>query len=526
MSQPFANNKNLNKKTNFKNINSNFIEILDTTLRDGEQTEGVSFSANEKLAIAKKLLKEVNVDRIEIASAKVSEGEQESCRAIFTWAKENKLLDKVEVLGFVDYNKSVDWINEAGGCVINILCKGSEKHCREQLNKTPKQHFSDIKNTIAYAHSKGLVVNAYLEDFSNGIKNSKRYVYDLVKVLNENNVKRVLLADTLGIFSPNEVEEYVSLLVKKFKDQQFDFHAHNDYGLATANSLAAINAGCNGVHVTVNGLGERTGNAALEQVVPSVADFTPLKTRVNEKKLAQVSRLVELFSKRRVSKNSPIIGDVVFTQTAGIHADGDKKGGLYKSKLSAKRFGRKTTYALGKLSGKASVSMALKQLGIILEEDEVKRVLAKVVALGEKKEFVSKEDLLFLVDTVKNNGIQKSFKIRKYELVSSSKRKPNAKISVLMDGKKYKASAYGDGGYDAFVTALKKIFKMKKMNFPELSDYEVRIPVGGKTDALVETKITWKRGNKIFKTVGVSTDQIEAAIKATEKMVNIIMKLN
>jgi len=533
VSQPFVNKKNLNKKTNFKNekinlrkTNANFVEIMDTTLRDGEQTEGVSFSINEKLSIAKKLLQDVKVDRIEIASAKVSEGEKESCCAIFSWAKENQLLDRVEVLGFVDINKSVDWINEAGGCVINLLCKGSEKHCRRQLNKTPKQHFNDIKKTIEYAHSKNFVVNAYLEDFSNGIKSSKKYVYDLVKVLNKNKVKRILLADTLGIFSPVDVEKYVSLLVKKFAGQQFDFHAHNDYGLATANSLASINAGCLGLHVTVNGLGERTGNAALEQIVPGVADFTLLKTRVNEKKLAQVSRLVELFSKRRVAKNSPIIGGVVFTQTAGIHADGDKKGELYKSKLSAKRFGRKTTYALGKLSGKASVSMALKQLGIILGEDEVKQVLAKVVALGEKKEFVSKEDLLFLVDTVKNNGVQKSFKIKKYELFSSSKRKPNAKISVLIDGKKYKANAFGDGGYDAFVTALKKIFKMKKMHFPELNDYEVRIPVGGKTDALVETKITWKSGNKKFETVGVSTDQIEAAIKATEKMVNIIMKLN
>ena len=436
------------------------------------------------------------------------------------------MLDRVEVLGFVDYNKSIDWINEAGGRVINLLCKGSEKHCREQLKKSPKQHFLDIKNTIEYAHSKGFTINTYLEDFSNGIKNSKEYVYDLVKILNQNKVKRILLADTLGIFSPLEVEKYISPLIKKFKEQHFDFHVHNDYGLAVANSLAAVNAGCTGVHVTVNGLGERTGNTALEQIVPSMNDFTNLKTGVDEKKLAQVSRLVELFSKIRVAKNSPIIGDVVFTQTAGIHADGDKKGGLYKSKLSAKRFGRKTTYALGKLSGKASVEMALKQMGLLLEESEVKRVLEKVVALGEKKEFVSKEDLLFLVDTVKNNGLQQDFKIIKYELISSSKIKPNAKISVLMNGKSYKATAYGDGGYDAFVTALKKIFEQKKLYFPELSDYEVRIPVGGKTDALVETKITWKRGNKTFQTVGVSTDQIEAAIKATEKMVNIILKLN
>ena len=468
----------------------------------------------------------MKVDRIEITSARVSPGEQKTCKVIFDWAKKNNCLSKVEVLEFVDHNKSVDWINEAGGKVINLLCKGSEKHCRQQLNKTPKEHFSDIKKTILYAHEKGFVVNAYLEDFSNGIKTSEKYVFDLVKVLNKNKVKRIMLADTLGLFSPKEVEKYVTLLVNKFKTQQFDFHAHNDYGLAVANSIAAVNAGCCGVHVTVNGLGERTGNAPLEQMVPAIIDFTNKKIKAEEKQLASASHLVELFSKRRMAKNAPIVGSVVFTQTAGIHADGDKKGNLYVSKLSPKRFGRKTRYALGKLSGKASISMALKQLGVVLDEKELKLVLKKVVELGEKKEFVSKEDLLFLVDNVKNNEIKKLFKIRKYEILSSSKRKLKATLSVRFEGKKYKASAYGDGGYDAFVTALKKIFKQKKMHFPELTDYEVRIPVGGKTDALVETKITWKRGNKVIETVGVSTDQIEAAIFATEKMVNVILKIN
>lgn len=518
MIYPFVNNS----KINSQNTDSNFIEIMDTTLRDGEQTEGVSFSKNEKFAIAKKLLTDVKVDRIEITSAKVSEGEKETCKLIFDWAKKNNFLEKVEVLGFVDYNKSVDWINDAGGKVINLLCKGSKNHCENQLNKKPKEHFKDIEKTIFYAKEKNFIVNVYLEDFSNGIKEKNNYVIDLIKVLKKNSVKRVLLADTLGILSTKEVEFYINDLVKKFPTIHFDFHAHNDYGLATANSFTAIMSGVKGVHTTINGLGERTGNTPLEEIVPLINDFSKFKVNVDEKKLQSISRLVELFSRYRVSKNKPIVGVNVFTQTAGIHADGDKKGQLYISKLSSKRFGRNTRYALGKLSGKSSISLTLKNYGIFLEENELKEVLNKVIMLGDKKEYVSKEDLLFIVDEVRKNNIKKDFEVLDYKILVSKNKKPLAKIKVNFIGKKFISSSFGTGGFDAFIKSLKKIFKKKNFSFPKLEDYEVRIPVGGRTDALVETKIIWKRANRTIETIGVSTDQTDAAIKSTEKMVNIL----
>jgi (R)-citramalate synthase len=503
--------------------NSSFVEIMDTTLRDGEQTDGVSFNSTEKLVLAKKLLIDVKVDRIEIASSRVSDGEKNSCKQIFDWAKRENLIDKIEVLGFVDYNKSIDWIFESGGKVINLLCKGSKKHCTQQLNKKPKEHFQDIKKTMDYAHSKGFIVNAYLEDFSNGIQEDEKYVFELTKNLLDFGVCRIMLADTLGVFSTQQTEKYVKLMCKKFPKTRFDFHAHNDYGLASANTLSAVMSGASGAHTTVNGLGERTGNASLETVVPIINDFSEKKTRVNETRLPSISALVELFSKRRIEKNHPIIGSAVFTQTAGIHADGDKKGNLYKTKLSAKRFGRSTNYSLGKLSGKASIEMALRDYGIILEEDQLKKLLKKVIELGDKKENVTKEDLLFLLD--ENSNGNKLFKIIDYSIISKSMSKPIAKIKVNFEGKKYSSQSTGDGGYDAFIKAIQKIFEKKKMSFPKLLDYEVRIPVGGHTDALVETRILWKRGNRKIETIGVSTDQMEAALRATEKMINIILKV-
>src|SRR6476620_9641262 len=164
-------------------IHSRHIEIMDTTLRDGEQTSGVSFSAPEKLTIAQLLLTEVKVDRIEVASARVSDGEFNAVKGITKWAKANGLLDKVEVLTFVDGETSVNWMIEAGAKVMNLLTKGSLNHLTHQLKKTPEQHFSDVAKVIALANSKDLQCNVYLEDWSNGMRNSREYVFQYLDFL-------------------------------------------------------------------------------------------------------------------------------------------------------------------------------------------------------------------------------------------------------------------------------------------------------------------------------------------------------
>ena len=166
------------------------LEIMDTTLRDGEQTSGVSFNSVEKLNIARILLEEVKIDRIEVASARVSEGEFKGVKKITDWAGRNNLLDKVEVLGFIDGNLSIDWIKKTGAKVMNLLCKGSLKHLREQLRKTPDEHISDIRNSIRYANESGIKVNIYFEDWSNGMLNSRDYVYFLMDALKNERIER------------------------------------------------------------------------------------------------------------------------------------------------------------------------------------------------------------------------------------------------------------------------------------------------------------------------------------------------
>ena len=503
-----------------------FVEIMDSTLRDGEQTSGVSFLPHEKLMIARMLLRDLNVDRIEVASARVSEGEKEAVTMICRYAAQIDMLDRVEVLGFVDGQLSVDWIASCGCKTINLLAKGSLRHCKEQLQKTPKEHIDDILDTVRYAREKGLSVNLYLEDWSNGMKESPSYVYQVMDALCDTGIRRFMLPDTLGIMNPLQCIEYFRKMVKRYPDAHFDFHAHNDYDLAVSNSLAAVLSGAKGLHVTVNGLGERCGNAPLSSVQVILKDQFQAKTNIQEDKLNDISHLVEGYSGIAIAPNQPIIGDNVFTQVAGVHADGDNKNGLYQNELVPERFGRKREYALGKNSGRANIAKNLEELGLELTAEQTRRVTQRITELGDKKEIVTQEDLPFIVsDVLKHDAPEDRVKLISYVVSTAYGLKPGANVKVEINGRQYEASATGDGQYDAFVRSLRYIYKKYlDRSFPLLQNYQVSIPPGGRTDALVQTTITWNDQGKILRTRGLDADQTEAAIKATFKMLNIFEK--
>ena len=526
------------------------IEIMDTTLRDGEQTSGVSFMPHEKLMIARALLQDVGVDRIEVASARVSEGEMEAVKSIARWASQNGKLDRVEVLGFVDETKSVDWIVECGCQCMNLLCKGSRKHCEGQLHKTLDEHIADIRRTIAYAQKKGVSVNVYLEDWSNGMKDSPDYVFALMEGLADLPIRRFMLPDTLGILNPMEVGEFINKMLVKSEEQRvknnsnkletetnsdsslftlhssfrFDFHAHNDYDLAISNVLAAVMAGCQGIHTSVNGLGERAGNAPLASVQAILKDHLHVETHINESRLGEVSRLVESYSGIAIPPNKPITGESVFTQVAGVHADGDNKAGLYQNALLPERFGRKREYALGKNSGKANILRNLEELGLELSPEQTKRVTERIIELGDKKELVTQEDLPFIVsDVLKHGAPEEHVKLLSYVVTTAYGLKPLASVRLEINGETYEESAKGDGQFDAFVRAIRHIYKDRLgRSFPWLTNYTVSIPPGGRTDALVQTVITWNWNDRILRTRGLDADQTEAAIKSTIKMLNLL----
>ena len=398
------------------------------------------------------------------------------------------------------------------------------KHCTQQLKKMPEEHIEDIVNVVRYADELDIAVNVYLEDWSNGMKDSSDYVFQLMDGLKDTSIKRYMLPDTLGILNPLQVIEFMRKMKKRYPHTHFDFHAHNDYDLAVSNVLAAVLSGVKGLHTTINGLGERAGNAPLASVQAILKDHFNALTNIDESRLNDVSRVVESYSGIVIPANKPIVGENVFTQVAGVHADGDNKNNLYCNDLLPERFGRKREYALGKTSGKANIRKNLEDLGLDLDEESMRKVTERIIELGDKKELVTQEDLPYIVsDVLKHGVVSESVKLKSYIVTLAHGLKPMATVKIEINGKEFEENSSGDGQYDAFVRALRKIYKVTLgRKFPMLTNYAVSIPPGGRTDAFVQTVITWSFEEKVFRTRGLDADQTEAAIKATMKMLNII----
>jgi (R)-citramalate synthase len=500
------------------------VAVMDTTLRDGEQTPQLAYRPAEKLHIARMLIEQVGVDRIEVASAGVSDGEREAVQRIVAWARDAGHLDRIEVLGFCDGDASPRWLAALGARCMNLLTKGSEAHCRQQLGKTPAEHFADIELSLRAAARAGVAVTgAYLEDFSRGFdaEAGPGYVLELTRRLLAGGVQRVFLADTLGCLAPEGVERQVRAMCAAFPAACFEFHAHDDYGLATANALAAVRAGARGVHASVNGLGERAGNGRLCELVVALHDHAHVRTSVHERALEQIARVVETFSGKLLADNTPIVGRDVFTQTAGIHADGDRKADLYASQLGPERFGRRRSYALGKLAGRASLEQNLDQLGIALSNGERDRLLARIVELGDQKQRVDASDLWFLINDVLGRA-ERPRVIREYSVTVRRGQQACAEIELELGGRRQRASARASGGYAALMAALREAAGELGLQLPALSDFRVRIAAGGGSDALVETAIAFETEVGPVTLIGVDADQLGAAVIATEKMLQLL----
>ena len=491
-------------------------------MRDGEQTPHVAYTPAEKLRIARMLLDDVAVDRIEIGSAGASAGEREAVTPISAWARSSARIDRVEVLGFCDGARSPQWIADAGARRMNLLTKGSEAHCRQQLGMAPAEHFSAVEASLRAAASCEVVVaGAYLEDFSRGFAANPAYVLELTRRLLAGGVQRVFLSDTLGLLAPGDVERQVRAMIQAFPEACFEFHGHDDYGLATANVLAAVRAGARGVHTSVNGLGERAGNARLCEVVMALHDHAGVRTSVRESALYEVARWVERCSGKALADNTPIVGCDVFTQTAGIHADGDRKGDLYASRLSPERVGRLRSYALGKLAGRASLDQNLDQLGIALTDHERARLLERVVELGDQKQRVEATDLRRLLDDMHGRG-ERAAILREYAVTVRDNTRVEVSLELVWAGCRARASASGSSSHAACMAALRDASAQLGLTLPTALALRARVAPSADDEIMFEIAITVAQPRGPVSVVGVASDQVAATMIAAEKLLQLL----
>ncbi|WP_320047005.1 homocitrate synthase [uncultured Ilyobacter sp.] len=357
--------------------------ILDTTLRDGEQTPGVNFTLEEKLEIAK-MLDKAGVKVIEAGIPAMGQQEIEVIK------KMNCLGLKCELLTWNRLSKSdIEKSLETGVKNIHIGVPTSDIHIYNKLKKTRKWLIETLKDVVNYAIHKGCKVSVGAEDAS---RTDMDFLIEFYKTAEELGVSRVRYADTVGALDPFGVYENI----KKIRSEiniEIDFHGHNDFGMATANALAACRAGAKYISATINGIGERAGNTSLEEIVASLKYIGKYKTDFDMKQIPVLSKYVEKASGIKLSKNKPLVGEAVFSHESGIHVDGLLKDRRTYEFIDPTEIGRESKFVLGKTSGKASVRNAMKELGMKLDDDKISQILERVrkgESLEKKKEPLKK----------------------------------------------------------------------------------------------------------------------------------------
>ncbi|HID19913.1 MAG TPA: 2-isopropylmalate synthase [Methanophagales archaeon] len=484
------------------------IKILDTTLRDGEQTPGVSLNPEQKLQIAKQL-DILDVDIIEAGTAIISEGEQRGVKAIA-----NEGLN-AEIGSFARLLKGdIDAAVECNVDTVNLVAPVSDDHIKKKLKIDRETLRNRTIEMAEYVKEHGLKVEISAEDASRAdMAFLKSLFSDLSAV-----VDRLCFCDTVGVLYPERTSEIFRALSGDL-NTPISVHCHNDFGLATANSVAAVLAGAKFVHVTVNGLGERAGNASLEEVVTALEMLYGVKTKIAKERLYETSRMVRNLTKMPLAPNKPLMGDNAFTHESGMHVHGTMADTSLYEPFEPGIIGRKRRFAFGKHTGKASVKMALEEQGIQADEKQMSKILMKVKELGDKGKLVTDADFQAIVDDVLRIEREEKIKLVDLSVVSGKNVYPTASIRLEVDGEEVVDAGVGVGPVDAAINALRKAMTGLEMDDLRFEEYHVDAITGG-TDALVNVMVKISRGDKTITASGVSEDIVIASLYALINGVN------
>jgi len=483
----------------------NKIKVLDTTLRDGEQTPGVSLSPEEKLKIAK-ALDDLGADYIEAGSACTSPGEVESIKLISHEGLKAKVLSFSRVL-----EKEVDLCVSCDVDGLFLVAPTSESHIRFKLGTTPEAFLKTLDQVVQHAKDEGLYIDLCCED---GSRSEVAYLKKVLDTVGDR-IDRFTIADTVGASTPEKMSSFFKEL-SNHKKMSYGVHCHDDLGLAVANTIASVFAGADTIDVTINGLGERAGNAPLEEVVAALEILYGYKTGIKTQKIFEVSRLVEDLTGVPVQPNKALVGKNAFMHESGIHVDGLLKHTATYEFVKPEYVGREKTFRFGKHVGSKGLKAILDSLKISVTDEQFKKIFDEIKAMGDKGKTITDADLYAIVKQVKGEKVKNFLEILDLVIESGMKVTPKALVALRIDGKKKTEEATGDGPVDAAIRAIMKAVGSRDI---KLEEYHVDAITGG-TDATVSVQVRMKSGNKVITASGVDTDIIMASVQAIVNGIN------
>ncbi|HIQ31979.1 MAG TPA: 2-isopropylmalate synthase [Methanothermococcus okinawensis] len=490
------------------------VMILDTTLRDGEQTPGVSLSPHEKLEIAMKL-DELGVDIIEAGSAITSKGEREGIKAITSQGL------RAEICSFARaVTVDIDYALECNVDSVHLVVPVSDIHIKYKLRKTREETLKCALDAVEYAKDHGLTVELSGEDAT---RSDINFLIELFKKGVEVGADRVCVCDTVGILTPERSYDLFKRICEEIS-VPVSAHCHNDFGMATANTLSAIRGGAQECHLTINGIGERAGNAALEEVVMALHVLYNIKTNIKTEKLYEVSRVVSRIMKIPVPPNKAIVGDNAFAHEAGIHVDGLIKNSQTYEPIPPEMVGNRRRIILGKHSGKAALKYKLDLMGVTLSEEEFEKVYERIKNLGDLGKYISDVDLKTIIKEVKGEPLEKKIHLEELTVVSGNKITPVASIRLKFSGDRKEEqlieTSFGVGPVDAAINAIRKA--LSSVADITLEEYHVR-SIGSGTDAFVEVTVKLRRGHEVVEVKSQQEDIIRASVEAMMEGINLLI---
>ena len=487
------------------------IYIFDTTLRDGEQTPGVALTVDDKIQIAQKL-NNLGVDKIEVGFPASSDGEVESARKIKSMDLDSTLVGLARSL-----KSDIDAVIDSDLDYIHTFIGTSPLHRDYKLKKTKDQIIDSAVSAVEYAKDHGLTVEFSAEDAT---RTENDFLFDVFSAVRDAKVDFIDVPDTVGVLTPKDTRLLIGDVVNTF-NIPISVHFHNDFGLATANTLTAIECGANQAHVTVNGLGERTGNCSLEELVMTLKVAYGIDLGLDTTRLYSLSNLVGRLTGVKMPVNKPIVGDNAFTHESGIHVHGILNNSFTYEPMSPEMVGHSRRIVLGKHTGANSLKSKLKEYHIDLNEKQFENVLSQIKSLGDSGKIVTDDDLVAIAITELSSARETPVVITGMSISMGANVSPTATVKLEIDGVEKETASTGVGPIDASLNAIRHL--LEEDIDMELEEYNLQAINGG-TDALAEVFVITSdsHGNR---STGRSTNQdiVMASILAVLDSINKLL---